>query len=453
MNNYGFQFAETYTGYWNIPNIGRKIPGTIFLEKHFIRLELFWNNITSNDLRILSSATGYAYTERNNKKCCYYFTLKDLYLYHISWFGKHQSQYKFDVYSLFLSDKPRSLTNGVLNCCMRTSLMDKWLWDYTQGNYENFWPFKDDESIEVKYHSKPSLTLYDSPLYHIYIKTGYEAHTPNADGFNMTTNSFLNIELKRKHQFYDALDLTESIIWLFSLLWKNQFTPDFIEFRTSKSKFIYKQSDRCSYKYRDVTNDTLATLISDYKEGELSSIIEKWLGVVTKEKYSIGTFFETQFNEHTTPSSLLKNYVSVIDGLSRDFSIPTTGQTLDNFRSQKYESIFKIIKSVLKPNEFNEIKMAVLRESPTELKPRLGHILELLSIYVNIELDKTFVPTVVNTRNLITHSKTTRTSVFSKEQYRDVAFCLEKLIMAYLLYSVGVEKSVAQKIIGKIEMK
>jgi hypothetical protein len=43
--------------------------------------------------------------------------------------------------------------------------------------------------------------------------------------------------------------------------------------------------------------------------------------------------------------------------------------------------------------------------------------------------------------------------VFSKEQYRDVAFCLEKLIMAYLLYSVGVEKSVAQKIIGKIEMK
>ncbi len=68
MNNYGFQFAEAYTGYWNIPNIGRKIPGTLFLEKHAMRLELFWNNTTSSDLRILSSATGYAYTERNNKK-------------------------------------------------------------------------------------------------------------------------------------------------------------------------------------------------------------------------------------------------------------------------------------------------------------------------------------------------------------------------------------------------
>jgi len=453
MNNYDFQFAERYIGYWNIPNIGRKIPGTLFLEKHSIRLELFWNNTTSCDLHTLPSATGYAYTDRNNKKQCYYFTLKDLHLYYVSLFGKHQSQYKFDVYNLYLSDKPRFSTNGVLNCCIRTSLMDKWLWDYTQGNYENFWPFKEEEIIEIKYHSKPSLTLYDSPLYHIYIKSGFEAHTPNAAGFNMTTNCFLNIELKKKHQFYDALDLTESIVWLFSLLWKNQFIPDFIEFRTSKSKFIYKQSDRFSYKYRDVTDSNLATLISDYNEGELNEIIEKWLNIVGKDRYSIGTFFETQFNEHSTPSSILKNYVSVVDGLSRDFRIPTTGQSLDSSRSQKYEGVFKKIKPVLSPNEFNVIKMAVLRESPTELKPRFARLLDLLSKYVNIELDSEFGTTVVNTRNLITHSKTTRAVVFSKDQYSDVDFCLEKLIMAYLLFRVGVTKSVAQKIIGKIGLK
>ena len=55
MNNYGFHFAESYQGYWNIAQIGRKIPGTLYIEKHSIRLELFWNNITSSDIRAISS--------------------------------------------------------------------------------------------------------------------------------------------------------------------------------------------------------------------------------------------------------------------------------------------------------------------------------------------------------------------------------------------------------------
>ena len=68
MNNYDFKFANSYLGYWNIPNIGRKIPGTLYIENHSIRLELFWNNVTSAHLSKFPSATGYAYTEINNKK-------------------------------------------------------------------------------------------------------------------------------------------------------------------------------------------------------------------------------------------------------------------------------------------------------------------------------------------------------------------------------------------------
>ena len=94
MNNYGFHFAESYQGYWNIAQIGRKIPGTLYIDKHSIRLELFWNNVTHIDLRVFSSATGYAYAEQNNKKLCYYFVLKELKILHVSWFGKHQSHYK-----------------------------------------------------------------------------------------------------------------------------------------------------------------------------------------------------------------------------------------------------------------------------------------------------------------------------------------------------------------------
>lgn len=58
MNNYSFQFADNYLGFWNIPNIGRRIPGVLYIEQHSVRLELFWNNAVSVDVRAISSATG-----------------------------------------------------------------------------------------------------------------------------------------------------------------------------------------------------------------------------------------------------------------------------------------------------------------------------------------------------------------------------------------------------------
>ena len=384
MNNYGFHFAESYQGYWNIAHIGRKIPGTLYLEKHSIRLELFWNKVTHVDLRVIPSATGYAYTDIENKKSCYYFVLKGLQLMSVSWFGKHQSQYKLDVDYLYMSDIPRFTRNGIINCCIRTQLMDKWVWDYTQNSYSDLWPFKENDIIEVKYQPKPSLTLFESGLYELYLKFSNEAHSPNADGFRMSTHTFLNLRLKKKQKLYDALDLTESVIWLFSLLWNNQFNPDFIEFRTPKANFIYKQSDRYSYKYRDVNNNSLSTEISDFNEEELSTIFENWFQLVEKKFVSIGTFFETQYDEHITPSAMLKNYMSVIDGLSRGLKVPTTGQSNNSKKQKRLESILNDIKPHLRAKEFNEIKMAIFRESPSELKPRFAQLINILSEYTNI---------------------------------------------------------------------
>lgn len=453
MSNYGFHFAESYQGYWNIAQIGRKIPGTLYLEKHSIRLELFWNNVTHIDLRVIPSATGYAYAEIGNKKLCYYFVLKGLQIITVSWFGKHQSQYKLDVNHLFMSDVPRFSTNRILNCCIRTNLMDKWVWDYTQKSYSKWWPFNENDGIEIKYQAKPSLTLYESALYELYIKFSNEAQTPNATGFSMSTYSFLNLRLKKQQKYYDALDLSESVIWLFSLLWNNQFSPDFIEFRTSKAKFIYKQSDRYSYKYRDVNNSSLCTLISDFDLKELSTIIDKWFQLVDKEKVSIGTFFETQYDEHMTPSVMLKNYMSVIDGLSRGLEIPATGQSNNSKRLEKYETLLNAIRPHIRAKEFNEIKMAILRESPSELKPRFAQLISILSEYTNIALSSDFCLRAVETRNLLTHSKSSGKDVFHKEQYRDVTFCLEDLIRAYILYKIGVSKEIAKKILqSKISM-
>lgn len=452
MNNYDFRYAYSYLGYWNIPSIGRKIPGTLYVEKHSIRLELFWNNVATTYLSNYLSATGYAYTEIDNKKYCYYFKLKDLHLTYVSLFGRHQSQYKFDVYSFFMSDISRFSPNGIINCCIRTYLMDKWLLDYTLNSYICPLAINENDPIELKFKRRPSLTLYESPKIRVYIKFGSGMSTPNAIGFHMTANCFLNISMKKKTNFYDALDLTDYVIWLFSLLWNNNYNPDFLEFRTKKAKFLYKQSDRYSYKYRDIDNNALKTSISDFEENDFPNIIDRWIRMIAEYKNAVSTFFETLFNEHMTPSSTIKNYVSVIDGLSKDFDIPSDGITTNTKKKEKFEPIFNKIKTALTAKEYNELKMAVLRESTKDIKCRFAYFINLLSEYVPITLEQDFCSRIIETRNLITHSKANSSNVFKKEQYRDVAFCLEDIIKVFILKNIGVSQNVAKKIISKIEL-
>lgn len=452
MDNYNFKFADSYLGYWNIPNIGRKIPGSLYIRNHSICLELFWNSIAIFEMRSTFSATGYAYSEIEGKKSCFYFKLNNLKLTYYSCFGKSQSKFKFDVYSLILSDTPKFNIDQICNCCIRTSLMDKWLWNYTEESYICPYPTDENSPIELRYEAKPSLTLYDSSKCRIYIKFSNSMNMPNYKGFNMSANCFLNIYMKKKTSFYDSLDLTEYIIWLFSLLWNNNFDPDFIEFRTSKSKFIYKQSDRYSYKYRNIEDTYLLTSFSDFEEANMALTIDNWFKLIENNKNALSTFFETLFNEHITPSSAIKNYISVIDGLSKDFDIPSDGQTTNAKRIKKFEPLFNKIKPTLTSKEFNELKMAVLRESTKDIKCRFDYLINTLSQYVQINLIEDFCSKVIETRNSITHPKSAKKDVFPKEQYIDVAFCLEKIIKAYMLMKINVSQDVAKKIIQTIEL-
>ena len=194
-------------------------------------------------------------------------------------------------------------------------------------------------------------------------------------------------------------------------------------------------------------NGSLRTNISDFNIEELSTIIRRWFQLLENDIDSIATFFETQYNEHMTPSAMLKNYVSVIDGLSRELKVSATGQSYNNQKYKRFEDIFKNIKHHLTAKEYNEIKMAVLRESPSELKPRFIQLLNNLLEYANIELNPDFCYRAVETRNFLTHPKASGKDVFHKEQYRDVAFCLEDLIRAYILNRIGVSKEIAKKIL------
>ena len=74
----------------------------------------------------------------------------------------------------------------------------------------------------------------------------------------------------------------------------------------------------------------------------------------------------------------------------------------------------------------------------------------ILSEYTNIALPPDFCQRTVETRNLLTHTNSSGKDVFHKEQYRDVAFCLDDLIRAYILFKIGVPTKIARKILPSI---
>jgi hypothetical protein len=281
---------------------------------------------------------------------------------------------------------------------------------------------------------------------------GYEHTFPSPKGFNLTTHTFLNVDLKENLAFYEAVDISEQTIWLFSILWDNQFAAEFIEYRTNDSKFIYKQSDRYSYKYHDVDNNALKTSIADFSTEEISSIIERWLKLMDTNRNSVISFFETQFNGHMSPSTCIKNYVTVIDGITSNMTVDTNGRIQDGKRTEEMKRILTKVINVLTKEEYNKLSNAVFRQSPKELKLRFKCFLEQLAEYVKLDLDEDFYIRVIDTRNHITHTGANSDNAYPPTMYRDVSFCLEKLIIASFLLFIGVSKDIARKIIEEVRM-
>ena len=114
----------------------------------------------------------------------------------------------------------------------------------------------------------------------------------------MSTRSFLNVEFKEAVSFDEASNMSEYYIWLLSLLWDNTTSPDFVGFRTKGGNFIYKKSERYSYKYHDSENTLIRSYLSDFSPEELTSIIKKWIYLINNHANALSTFFETQFNRH-----------------------------------------------------------------------------------------------------------------------------------------------------------
>lgn len=456
MNNYNFEYAQSYQGYWNIPGIGDSIPGTLYLEKHDIHLDLFWNNNPRIHIFKYDEAGGYAYDPKSDNNTYRYFLLNDLMCTSASWSTNGQSQYHFEIASFIITDDINFQLDKIDNICIRTKYLDLWLNDYIKKCF-NITPIKEDGAFSIEYTPKESLTLYESDLFRVYIHFGIGWTGPSYKGFNLTTRCFLNIRLKKNLSFDEAYEMSENYIQLLALLWSNRFSPDFIEFFSGDTAFIYKQSDKYSYKYQEGEINTINTCFTDFADHDFSSIIPRWIELTRKQADTINTLQETFFNTHLSPSTLIKNYITVIDGLTKNDYVKTDGHIQRGKVKDEYDILLKKIKENLdvigiNKNDYNKLENAVLRQPQNSLKTRFQNTLNNLTHYITVDLDSDFCEKAINTRNYITHIRDKSEVIFPKNQYRALSICLEKIITAYILQNIGIKPEITTKIIRKICM-
>lgn len=452
MSNYNFSFFSSYHGFWCVPGIGESIPGNLYIDKISIRLELFWDDRKSVNTGKFKLIMGYAYPTDSVNKTCYYFNLKEIYLYYVSFFGRRQSQFKFDIGSFFISENKNYDLSKVNNACIRTQLFDKWVWDYTSNSYNSELPIKSNR-ISFSYEQPKSLTLFENNQIKVYIHFGYGFSMPNESGCILTTHAFLNIYNKQNKLFEDSLEIAQYLYDLFSLLFGNVTPPDFMEFRCVDAKFIYKRSPKLSYQFVNYEESSVQSSLVDFIENnKLEDVIKNWLSLSSNEKYAVLTYFETIRDEHIPLSSSIKNYISVIEGLSEGLKIKSFGQ---NKGTKKERRLIELLDKTqgLSVNEKNEIKMLVTRESSKQPKLILKHIVKELSNLTDVVLEDDFCERAVNTRNYITHTNAKESKIYQKNEYWDVSFALENIIAAFLLSKIGVNNQIISKIIPEIKCK
>lgn len=449
MQNYSFSFSNSYSGHWSIPEIGNNIPGTLIMDKTSIRLELFWNNYKRVNTGKYKSITGYAFPADSEKVTCYYFNLNEIYLNYVSFFGNGQSIYKFDIGSFFISDIKNYDITRIHNSCIRTKLLDKWVWEYSCNYYECKLPVVSDR-LSFSYEPPKSLTLFEDSKIKVYIKFGSGFSSPNASGFSMSTHAFLNILNKETISFEDSLGLSEYLYDLFSLLFGNNTPPDFMEFRSDDAIFIFKRSPQTSYQFVNEDTSLSSSLVDFLDNDDLNLIINKWLSLLDNEKYSVESYYETIRDEHIPLSASIKNYISVIEGLSKGLKIQSSGQAKGTKKENRIKELINKIQG-LSQSEINEIKMLVTRESSKEPKLILKQILIELSNQTSVIVEKDFCKKAVNTRNYITHTNARETNIYQKNEYWDVSFALENIIAAFLLYKIGVNSHLIKKIVPEIK--
>ena len=317
----------------------------------------------------------------------------------------------------------------------------------------------------MRYKQKRPYTCFRDKESKVLLYFGTKTIHPSINGFHIINRCFLNVFFNNKQNFEFAYTFAERICCFFSLLWNVAYAPEYVEFITVDNKFIYinKSDVKCVNGLREIEK-TLFSQLTDFTPKELDIMLKKWLKLFECKHEALTLYSETILNERLSSKNILKNLVSVIDGLTEN--VNTDGKSKSPAKEKKINELLDKCKELTR-TEKNEIKTGYLRETGSELKPRFKKILSEMGKYPpyeyiikklpqkvkktieNIEEDEeifSFVDYIVDTRNFLTHPKIPKYNIIPSELYSEYAYVLQKILQVYLLQKIETPTDVICKI-------
>ena len=464
MNDDDFTVEGTYEGNWKFSMCNEFVYGTLIIEKDYITLRVLASKGSLRTWRETRNVVGKAFKPQNDggsKDCEFYFSLQGL---QVLQFGSPSSSYheiRFDVQEVFLSIKPDIDFSAINSCIIRTELLDKWCW----GHIENSFVHNINNAgckQSLRYKQKKPYTCFRDKESKVLLYFGTKTIHPSINGFHIMNKCFLNIFFNNKQNFEFAYTFAERICCFFSLLWNVAYAPEYIEFRTNDNKFIYinKSDVKCVNGLRKIEK-VLFSQLTDFTPKQLYIMLKKWLELFESKQEALTLYSESTLNERLPSKNVIKNLLSVVDGLTEPAK--TDGTTNNSRKRLEIETYLRKCTELTR-NEKNIIKTGFLRETGSELKPRLRQLLLEMEEYPPFEYIKTqlseedtisnqdnkpifeFVENVVDTRNFLTHPKYPKENIIPTKKYAEYAYILQKIAQVYLLQKINAPKDIICKI-------
>lgn len=448
MNNYHFQFQKSYSGNWTFSNSNANLPGTLYLDDQGIKLDLMFSTKESRPDYSINEVNGIVEAELNGQNTIYHIKAWGLSLIHLSVSSCFYHLKLAVDHILFYSDVVD--TTNIKSMLFRSPLFDKWLQDINNERIidnqldllvkDNGNPNYQLELIPTK-----SITLYASEKeeYIVHLMFGINH---NLASINITTYCFLRWRHKDSSEDIDAIIQRDKIIGLFSLLWNNFFSPDFVQYDTNKGNFIYKESNRYSRHYNSESDATITSDFSDFDIEDFKRVIETWNSFYEKYPYAMGLYYNVLQNNFMPHESRIKDLVDVIDGITKNIEVDESDV------NHEWDSIIDKIENShsLDEDEFGKLKKMLV--SVPFLKRRMSSLVTIVEKYLP-DLDPEFSVKSVNTRNHLTHVKDKRGPIYERAQYGQLADALIQVINTYILHCMGLKKELIMKIVCWTIMK
>lgn len=445
-----FSFQTQYIGIWRIPNMPNvTLSGTLFMKEQSIGIDLYFQNTVQNLPEELERLTGTTYTinEQNSKEELLNIELQHLTFIRYTNFNGGLKHYKYEVKELYIYEGCFEKDN-IKEINIRASILDKWAAPilssaFNSVHYDNM----PDYQHIIKFIQRSPYSLQDSDNTHTYLYFSYSRYYGGIyQGIKQKT--LFCIKPNTQQTFDESLTLIKQYSWLLYLIMNRVFFIDYLIFHTPNGKFIYKISNKYAYRYVEIhPNAEPHTTLDEFTQDEISSIFSKWDSFYTKYYDAVDTFYESLSNLYLPPSSLMKNYISIIDAFTRSIK-GETGEINNN--TERAKTVYEILektKDVLTSDEKNKLKMWLLYNKGTGIKPRFCKLLEQIKDLLPRNINNEFVEKIINTRNNITHPNNNEDYSFREDQYEDVSYLLTKIIRAYILKHLGISEIIIKRLV------